>query len=184
MGGSAFNRLLPSSFPRIPPAVYTALKARFLPILETAYTHVQVPSEAPEKRDHGDVDFIVAEPTHPFPPGLEVPHEHIRHLLGASEVIPMPGNRTSNYAVPIPTQSWAAFGCAEEEERARDQVDGDIYYQMDVHVCESIEEWKRVVFFHAYGDLGMILGLLARNNGLLLGVNGLKVRWRYRDTII
>lgn len=31
------------------------------------------------------------------------------------------------------------------------------------------------MFFHSYGDLGMILGLIARNNGLKLGVHGLKV---------
>jgi len=31
------------------------------------------------------------------------------------------------------------------------------------------------MFFHSYGDLGMILGVLARTNGLRLGSNGLKV---------
>lgn len=32
------------------------------------------------------------------------------------------------------------------------------------------------MFFHSYGDLGMILGLIARNNGLKMGVHGLYVR--------
>lgn len=31
------------------------------------------------------------------------------------------------------------------------------------------------MFFHSYGDLGMILGLLAKNNGLRLGLKGLEV---------
>jgi len=31
------------------------------------------------------------------------------------------------------------------------------------------------MFYHSYGDLGMILGLIARNNGLKLGANGLDV---------
>jgi len=31
------------------------------------------------------------------------------------------------------------------------------------------------MFFHAYGDLGMMLGLMAKNNGLKLGSKGLDV---------
>lgn len=31
------------------------------------------------------------------------------------------------------------------------------------------------MFFHGYGDLGMILGLIAKNVGLALGSKGLKV---------
>jgi len=45
-------------------------------------------------------------------------------------------------------------------------------------VCSDQAEWERVVFFHAYGDLGMILGLIARNNGLTLGTGGLKACMR------
>lgn len=37
-------------------------------------------------------------------------------------------------------------------------------------------EFERIAFYHAYGDLGMIMGLLARNIGLTLGEKGLKVR--------
>jgi hypothetical protein len=44
-----------------------------------------------------------------------------------------------------------------------------------VHVCTDKEEWTRVIFFNSYGDLGMILGLIARNVGLQLGIKGLKV---------
>lgn len=31
------------------------------------------------------------------------------------------------------------------------------------------------MFFHGYGDLGMILGLIVKNVGLALGSKGLKV---------
>ena len=48
--------------------------------------------------------------------------------------------------------------------------------QVDVHVCEDRNEWDRIMFFHSYGDLGMILGLIAKNNGLKLGSKGLDVR--------
>ena len=37
------------------------------------------------------------------------------------------------------------------------------------------EEWDKIMFFHSYGDLGMILGLLGKNVGLALGYKGLKV---------
>lgn len=49
------------------------------------------------------------------------------------------------------------------------------YFQVDVHVCTDKDEWDRIMFCHSYGDLGMILGLIARNVGLSLGSKGLKV---------
>lgn len=48
--------------------------------------------------------------------------------------------------------------------------------QVDVNVCESKEEWDRRLLFHGYGDLNMILGLIAKNSGLHLSNKGLKVR--------
>jgi hypothetical protein len=48
--------------------------------------------------------------------------------------------------------------------------------QVDVHVCSDKSEYDRISFFHSYGDMGMILGLIARNSGLALGLKGLKVR--------
>ena len=54
MGGSAFNSLPPGSFPRIPPTAYKDLKARLKPALDSLYEYVAVPTEAPEKADHGE----------------------------------------------------------------------------------------------------------------------------------
>jgi hypothetical protein len=66
MGGNAFTSVLgPTSFPRLPPAVYDALKARILPILEELYVHVRVPPEAPEKESYGDLDIVVCSPRQP-----------------------------------------------------------------------------------------------------------------------
>lgn len=48
-------------------------------------------------------------------------------------------------------------------------------YQVDVHVCMDKDEWDRIMFYHSYGDLGMILGVVSRNVGLYLGSKGLKV---------
>ena len=191
MGGSAFSSVLQAAaFPRIPPAVYKNLKTRFHPKLAELYTWVGVPIEAPEKLDHGDLDFLVAIPKDQ---GTQsVSHQVMKEILGAELVIPMEGNRTSNYAVPISSGEWAAFGYSTEEDDKRKEVaDEQIFYQVrswngmvsnltpcfqiDVHVCTDKEEWDRIMFYHSYGDLGMILGLVGKNAGLSFGAKGLKV---------
>ncbi|KAJ7494617.1 hypothetical protein B0H11DRAFT_1802070 [Mycena galericulata] len=178
MGGSAFSATLPASaFPRIPPAVYHAVKARLTPRLQTLYSIVSTPFEAPEKEDHGDIDFLVCEPLDTSTP--EVPHADVQALLKAKHVVPAPGNRTSSYAVPVERSEWSALGHGADEDARRRATEADnqdeIYYQVDVHVCSDKEEWARIDFFHGYGDLGMIMGLVARNKGLALGSKGLKI---------
>ncbi|KAK0504045.1 hypothetical protein EDD18DRAFT_1457129 [Armillaria luteobubalina] len=133
MGGSAFTTIGP--FPRLSRALYTALKARHTASLGTVYTQSQ-------KTAYRRTDTV-------------------KELLGAVHVLPMPGPRTSNYAIPIP----------EDEFNTQMHVG---WYQVDVHVCRSLEDFARVKFFHSYGDMGMILGLVARHSGLHLGIHGLK----------
>jgi hypothetical protein len=178
-----------AAFPRMPSAVYRNLKAQFYPKLAELYTWVGVPIEAPEKLDHGDLDFLVATPKDQTPS-----HQVIKEILGAEFIIPMEGNRTSNYAVPIPPGEWALFGhSAEEDDKRKEVADGQIFYQVrahvqaglhskltpyfqiDIHVCADKDEWDRIMFYHSYGDLGMILGLIGKNAGLLFGAKGLKV---------
>lgn len=151
MGGNAFTSVLPDAvFPRMRPAVYFALKERIQARLSTLFAHVAVPREAPGKADYGDLDFVVAEPVE------EVTLDMIKDALAAEHSI---GGDTANFAVAMPESS--------PSERA--------YVQIDVHKCATVAEFDRVVFFHGYGDLGMMLGLLARSYGLSLGQNGLKI---------
>ncbi|KAF9267441.1 hypothetical protein L218DRAFT_920302 [Marasmius fiardii PR-910] len=166
MGGNAFTFLPQDAFPRLPPGLYRTLKAHLTTLLQDFYAHVAVPREAPEKEDHGDIDFVVCTPKS----GLAVvPHIDIQKALGATHVIPMEGNRTSNFAVPIIAQR-------EELLSGKVDVEGDsVYCQVDVHVCENMNEWESVCFFHSYGDMGMILGICAMNVGLHWGVHGLRV---------
>ncbi|KAJ3895454.1 hypothetical protein GG344DRAFT_38886 [Lentinula edodes] len=186
MGGSAFNFLLASSFPRLPPPVYHALKARLTPVLQQFYVHVAVPAEAPEKTDHGDLDFVVFCPRNlSAPHSVNVPHELIKAALGATHCILEEGNRTSNFAIVVDRGTWGHLGCTEQEEKSRQSAgEHDIYCQVDVHVCAEKNEWERVVYFHSYGDLGMIQGLVASNVGLVLGVNGLKFPHPPHPTLI
>ncbi|KAK7056812.1 hypothetical protein VNI00_002529 [Paramarasmius palmivorus] len=170
MGGSAFKSLASTAFPRLPPQLYHEQKARFTRVIQDHYVEVAVPSEAPEKETHGDIDYLVCTPRVPTSGAVNVPHETIKDALGAAHVIPMEGNRTSNFAVPI-SQAERQTSALSGDGDCEDDVK---YYQVDIHVCNDSEELKRIFFFHSYGDLGMILGLVAQNVGLAWGTNGLK----------
>ncbi|KAG6835223.1 hypothetical protein H0H93_003766 [Arthromyces matolae] len=194
MGGNAFAALLsPAAFPRIPPIVYHTLKSRLQPKILSLYEHVAVPFEAPEKTSHGDVDFIVSCPRDKIARDLKqvnAPHDLVKQVVGSRHANLMEENRTSNFALPVAMDEWRALGHEHEENEARSGVDdGEIYYQestrnvilhmkaflVDIHVCMDKAEFDRIVFFHSYGDLGMIMGLLGRNAGLALGEKGLKL---------
>lgn len=195
MGGSAFrSKLAQQAFSRLPTPVYQALKERYLPRLSQLYNYVAVPHETPEKATHGDLDILVAEPKSTVLCHAEfattsndsesteaaklkyISHETLKDVLGARHVIECSANRTSNYAVPVALGEWDAFRHGEDERHARKQApDGEIYYQVDIHPCEDVGEFNRIKFFHAYGDMGMILGVLARNIGFYLGQNGLRI---------
>ena len=90
--------------------------------------------------------------------------------FGAAFVVPLEANRTSNFAVPI-TKEWVEHGGSLDDVPSQQEI----YCQVDVHVCADQDEWDRIVFFHGFGDLGMILGLIARNCGFSLSTKGLKV---------
>lgn len=130
MGGNAFGTILPAAaLPRIPPAIYRALKQDMLAKMSGFYDRVGVPREAPEKVDYGDLDFLVTDPKPIY--GTFVPHEVIKQAIGARYVNAMDGNRTSNYAVPINYGQWTTLSYGAEEEESRSATeDGEIYYQV------------------------------------------------------
>ncbi|KIJ54952.1 hypothetical protein M422DRAFT_241038 [Sphaerobolus stellatus SS14] len=152
MGGKAFLNVLQGvAFPRMKTATYHALKAKRTEDLKQFFRLVGVPREAPEKDSHGDLDFVVCDPIKDSPNP-----EDLRTLLGATCYLA--AGPVINFAIPLdPSQSAGDF------------------YQMDMTRCVDEKEWERFLYFQSYGDLGMILGLLARANGLSLGLHGLKV---------
>jgi hypothetical protein len=120
-----------------------------------------------------DLDFVVAGPKsigNSADDAREPTHDDIKQGLGATIVVPLEANRTSNFAIPI-TKEWVDQGSNVNEDTPQQEI----YCQVDVHVCADKDEWDRIVFFHGFGDLGMILGLVARNCGFSLGTKGLKV---------
>jgi|SRR6266850_1124095 len=178
MGGKAFLSLLPdATFPRLSPAIYASLKSDLLSRLIPLFQYVGVPHEAPEKQDHGDIDFIAACPH------AAIGHEEIKNALGASACIPSAqpdGGGTHNFALrltdvvtPQPDETAPTSGETSK-----------VYVQVDVNMCKDAQDWENVMIFHAYGDLGMIMGRLAASVGLHLGELGLKVsRIRFMLTV-
>ena len=165
MGGKAFLSLLPdTTFPRLTPTVYTSLKSSLFPRLVPLFQYVGVPHEAPEKQDHGDLDFVVACPNG------AIGHAEIKHVLGASVCIPSAqsdGQGSHHFALRL-----ADISSGVEQVTAET---GDVYVQVDVNIRKDVLDWQNAMFFHAYGDLGMIMGRLAASVGLHLGELGLKV---------
>lgn len=172
MGGKAFLSLLPdTTFPRLAPPVYASLKSTLLTRLTSLFEHVGVPHEAPEKQDYGDVDFVVACPN-----DAAMGHEDIKNALGASVGIPSSQSDwrgTHHFALRLADLVVPTTGAEEEEVTTETS---DVCVQVDVNVRKDAQDWENVMFFHAYGDLGMITGRLAASVGLHLGELGLKVR--------
>lgn len=165
MGGRAFLQdLPPGSLPRLPTSLYVSLKARLTAPLLTLFAIVEVPPEKPEKEDHGDIDFVVACPlSHKV-----VTPEQVGRVLGAVKSIELDGNRTSNYAVNIDQEEWLVHS-------VQPAPSDRIYCQVDVKVCGDEEEAGRMMVFHGYGDLGIIIGAIAKSHGLSVNPHGLKV---------
>lgn len=164
MGGRAFLQVLPpGSLHRLPTSLYETLKARLTAQLLTLFAIVRVPPEKPEKKDHGDIDFVVAYPLNRpgITPGL------VGHVLGAVKSIELDGNRTSNYAIEIDRGDWLMYS----EPLPLDHV----YCQVDVKVCDDEQEVERLTLLHGYGDLGIIIGAIAKSHGLSVNHYGLKV---------
>lgn len=185
MGGKALLSLLPhAAFPRLSPVLYNAIKTHIHERLLPLFDRVATPLEAPEKLDHGDVDFIVVSPRS----GLQ--HHDIERALGVAPLqsIPSPeaGAGTSHFALSLDALK-CELRLAEEASShgvlRRDPSTTDVdreYVQVDVHLCPDVEDFDRVVFFHGYGDIGMIMVALSRSVGLQLGSKGLKVRAAHR----
>ena len=158
MGGKAFAQLLPhASFPRIDAQTYQSLKQHYLSRLTPLFALVGVPAEAPEKTTYGDLDYLVAGPL-----SQPVSLNQLQQVLGATHVVTDEGDHMPHFAVPVPTTEVVPH------------IEGQTYYQVDVTTC-SVDEWPKVMFYHAYGDLGIILGRLLKEYGLTYGSRGLRV---------
>jgi hypothetical protein len=172
MGGLAFasgpNSL---STPRMPLAVYEAVKSQCHEILKQYYVHVATPIEGPGKTDYGDVDFLVACPTllchgsnHAVTLGKALGTEHGTSGKGSSTV---------SFALPWPKE---VEGEATASHHGPEEGNANKFVQVDVNVCHAKDEWEWMLFHHAHGDLWNILGSTIRKLGLTVNNIGLFLR--------
>lgn len=179
MGGLAFSSGSdPLYTPRMPEAVYDAIRRRCHEVLTKYFEHVATPIEAPGKKDFGDVDFLVANPT---PLGQGAPIAKIlSKALSAERSISGKGSNTASYALP-----WLRDVEAENQDSNHDQEESkrDKFVQVDVNICHGEEAWAWELFHHAHGDLWNILGSTIRKRGLTVNNVGLYLRIEDIDLI-
>lgn len=149
MGGRAFPHL---HVPRLSPAEYERIRDEYTKILQKFYAQVACPAEAPEKDDHGDVDFLVAEPVRGFSPD---------ELKLALKAVDQTAHNPKSYAVPL-NRDGEGVGDGKKP----------CYAQIDVQLCDDLSlRWK--TWNGAYGDLSQIIEILLRPVGLKMTDKGL-----------
>ena len=205
MGGKAFTGSdYNLQTPRLPTHVYERLRDRFQLLLRPLYQHVAIPVPAPEKETHGDIDILVAEPRNPGKSG-QIDRTVLQKVLGASSTFKLPGSHATSFAVRLPedaAQDVVAFqgrrkvlpkaecelgtrvtnglsaqaivsGFNDHEETKQTEP---LYVQVDVHVCQSLQDFEWLLFQHSHGDLWNLLGTTIRPFGLTANHHGLHVR--------
>src|SRR6187549_3258987 len=156
MGGSAFSSgPNPLYTPRMPTSVYHTVKEICLAKLRTLFECVASPIDGPGKQDFGDVDILVAWPkpvlflasdvsaTTAFRESMTI----IQRVLGAERAIIVNGQTSSNMAIPWPV---TAESPPEEGKPPR-------FIQVDVRICDSLENLAWMLFKHAHGDIWNLL---------------------------
>lgn len=155
MGGSAFSSLPdPPYTPRMPPAVYHHVRSACHAALRELFVYVATPIEGPGKKDHGDVDVLVAlERRVAFPrkPGDSVGRppvelmEEIKRLLSADHAIVHPAGTSANLAVRWPSEADVRASTDGKVHRGGDgEADGleapaAKYVQVDVRICPDLD---------------------------------------------
>lgn len=107
-----------------------------------------MPPEAPEKRDHGDIDVLVDGPL------FNLTTQDLAKELGAIDYTRT--GRGSSFAIQIPE-------------------DSDCFFQLNVqNPKQGCFEWESVI--HSYGDIWHIIGSTVTHFGLTVNYSGLHAR--------
>ncbi|PFH54993.1 hypothetical protein XA68_11162 [Ophiocordyceps unilateralis] len=175
MGGSAFSSGEDALLtPRMPPPVYRAVRAHCHAVLARLFHTVASPLDGPDKADYGDVDMVVARPKMMMEEeggggggddgggldGVVAAFGGVRRA--------MVHRRCLNLALPWPA-SFSHHHHQSEGERER-------FVQVDVCLCASDDDLRWMLFRHAHGDLGSILGSIIHPYGLTMTEDGLYLR--------
>ncbi|KAK3337334.1 hypothetical protein B0T19DRAFT_447922 [Cercophora scortea] len=193
MGGAAFaSGPSPLNTPRMPSAVYARAKNACHALLRHLFVYVASPIEGPGKTDHGDIDILVAlDRRFAFPqkPGDGVqrsPQELMAAIQDALDTRYAIVDRTAmsaNFAI-----LWPEEGEEEEAEAETEGIGGrdngnhdekdptPRHIQVDVRICNDLDDLCWALFKHAHGDLWNLLGSTIRPYGLTVDEQGLWLR--------
>ncbi|KAF4585374.1 hypothetical protein GQ602_004679 [Ophiocordyceps camponoti-floridani] len=160
MGGSAFATGPDPLFtPRMPPPVYNRIRSHCADALNRLFHTVASPIDGPGKTDYGDVDMMVSRPVDATS-GIDA----VGPALGAKRVIV--GGCCVTVAVPWPEN---LVGDDLNDSRPR-------FVQVDIRLYADDDRLRWMLFKHAHGDLGSILGTIVHSYGLTLTDEGLFIR--------
>jgi len=184
MGGSAFadpsNPAAHLLTPRMPAHIYEHVRGRALRIIRNFYEQAECPIEAPSKPDFGDVDILVASPH-------DQADTTAASLAAALGAVRYKSNKpTSHFALPWPSagelNGALPSTCtkddlgAHRDDTASESAGTQRYIQLDLHVCQTPEDFQWELFHQAHGDLWNILGGMIRPCGLVVNHTGLHLR--------
>ncbi|KAI1820411.1 hypothetical protein F4861DRAFT_523254 [Xylaria intraflava] len=178
MGGQAFASGPDAvATPRMKPEVYMAMRDRCQDKLRGLFEVVATPIEGPAKTSFGDIDIFVAlEQKHVFtsadaaPPS---PKQAIYDVLGA---IRSKSDNEHAITTAIPWPEDFAFETGGSEGKGKVGASTLRGIQVDIHICETVNQLQWMLFKHAHGDFWNILGSTIRPLGLTIDEVGLYVR--------
>lgn len=164
MGGKVFDNYempdgSPPQVPRMSPELYQELIAEYQPRLEALFRNVIVPRDAPNKEDHGDIDFLVEGIR------LSARDQELWKLtegcLGAE--LRVARNQSQSFGIPHPNVAGAFV-----------QVDVELSPGNGTLGAADLFEWTK--FMKGDADLLQIIGIAHRPLGLTCNDRGLHVR--------
>ncbi|KAK4544283.1 hypothetical protein LTR36_004493 [Oleoguttula mirabilis] len=188
MGGGAFSQASAEgqptlSTPRMSPDVYFKLKETYTARLRSYLppnTHLASLTEAPEKTDYGDMDFMIAHDD-------RINFTDLANHLGAVAIlcpdpqtctlaVPKDGSRSANPAVVYKQ----VHVTGPRKLKVSAEVSEEEYAQMDIEtVPTQLFEWH--TFYASYGDMGGLLGYIVHNLGFTVSDRGLWLRMEELD---
>ncbi len=168
MGGHAFaSGSRPLCTPRMSRHVYHRVRDRCHAVLRELFLCVATPIDGAGKQDYGDVDILVALekrlvlPKNPqnqrARPSRDV-LTAIQIALGGEAIIINNGDASANIALPWPEDL--------RDSAPPDPVASAFFIQVDVRVCEDVQDLQWRLFIHAHGDIWNLLGSTIRPFGL------------------
>ncbi|KAK0628130.1 hypothetical protein B0T17DRAFT_588340 [Bombardia bombarda] len=137
------------------PRVYHHVRDACHAALRNLFVYVATPIEGPGKKDHGDLDILVATAIHA---------EHAI-IVGQS----------ANYAIPWPSSLCADIQ-GETDSGGGGECMAERHIQVDVRVCEDERQLSFSLFKHAHGDIWNLLGSTIRPYGLTVDEDALWLR--------